>query len=119
MVNFIRLRCLSPFHYRFIFLDTKDYVSARLFAASGVHIARIKVMIKFGSPFRLITCRIRKGDLSEFTEIMEQLRNNVMILGYRDYDRMCIYLNEAEDTIGKEKEYGKQTDIGGRSVLQP
>ncbi len=99
MNNCIRVRCFSPFHYRFIFVDTKDHVSIRLLAAADIGVSRVKQMMKRGSPYRLIVCQVRKKDLDKFYEVIEKLRNSIMILGYRDYDKVCEKLKEAESNL--------------------
>ena len=95
MDNCIRIRCYSPFHYRFIFVDTQECISARLFAEAGIRITHIKEMIKQGSPFRLVICSVRRKDIDKFGDVLETLKNNVMILGYRDYDSVCEMLRKA------------------------
>ena len=96
MDNCVRLRCRSPFHYRYIFLDTKDYASIRLFAEVDIGVSHVKEMMKKGSPYRLIICSIRKKDHDKFREALKKLRNNVLLLGYRDYDKVCEDLKEVE-----------------------
>ena len=105
MDNCIRVRCFSPFHYRFIFLDTPEYVSANIFASIGLRLWNIKEMKKEGSRFHLIICNIRKRDLGRFHAALEQLKNNILLLGYRDYEDACVMLKNAEQTIMKTK-YG-------------
>lgn len=103
MDNCIRLRCLSPFHYRYIFVDTKDYASIRLFADADIGVSHVKEMMKRGSPYRLIVCYIRKKDLDKFQNALEKLRNNVLLMGYRDYDKVCGELKEAEALLSGSK----------------
>ncbi|MBE5850306.1 MAG: hypothetical protein E7298_09135 [Lachnospiraceae bacterium] len=108
MDNFIRVRCFSPFHHRYIFVDTKDYVSIRLFAAADIGVSHIKEMLKRGSPYRLIVCHVRKKDLDKFYDALGKLRNNVMILGYKDYDKVCEKLKEGELILSGRKEREKK-----------
>ncbi len=105
MDNCIRVRCFSPFHYRFIFVDTKDYVSIRVFAAADIGVSHVRELIKRGSPYRLIVCHVRKKDLDKFREALGKLRNNLMILGYRDYDEVCTELKEAETVLSDRNKY--------------
>ncbi len=108
MNNCIRIRCLSPFHYRFIFVDTKDFVFVRLLSGADICVSHVKEMMKRGSPYRLLVCNVRKKDLDKFSEILKSLRNNILILGYRDYDVVCSKLKEAESILsGRKKREAK------------
>ena len=103
MDNCIRLRCLSPFHHRYIFVDTKDYASIRLFAEADIGVSHVKEMRKRGSPYRLIACYVRKRDLDKFNDALIKLRNNILLLGYNDYNNICMKLNEAEVVLSGKK----------------
>ncbi len=100
MDNCVQLRCRSPFHYKFMFVDTQEHVSKRLLADSCVHASRVRELAKQGSPFRLIMCNIRRKDLDEFGQMLEKLKNNILLLGYRDYDEMCETLRKLADEAG-------------------
>ena len=103
MDNCIRLRCLSPFHHKYIFVDTKDHASMRLFAEAGIGVSYVKEMMKRGSPYGLIVCHVRKRDLDKFNDALIKLRNNILLLGYNDYDKICMKLNEAEVVLSGKK----------------
>ena len=103
MNNYIRVGCFSPFHHRFIFVDTKDYVSIRLLAAADIGVSHVKEMMKRGSPYRLIVCHVRKKDLDKFYEVLKKLRNRILILGYKDYDKVCDDLKEAESILSARR----------------
>ena len=96
MDNCIQLKSISPFHHRFMYIDTEEHISVRLFASLGIRMRRAKVMCRPGSPFHLIACYIRKRDTEKFIGALSRLRDNAMILGYRDYEKMCKLLKEAE-----------------------
>lgn len=95
MDNCIRIRSWSPFHFRVIFVDTKEYVSARVFANYGIKPRKIRKMVSKDTPFRLIVCSIRKKDGDRFVEALSKLRNSILLLGYKDYEEMCIELKNA------------------------
>ncbi len=99
MDNCIQVRCYLPFHYRFIYVDTDQHVSARIFGSSGIRIRKSKEMSGKGSPFRLIVCYIRKKDLNGFSEGLERLRNSILLLGYKGYDELCNELKQAEKLL--------------------
>ncbi len=99
MDNCVQLNTLWPFHYRFIYVDIKDHVSWRVFKACGIRVRSMKEMEKEGSPFRLMVCSIKKKDREKLADALEQLRNSIMLMGYRDYDKMCGLLKAAEGAI--------------------
>ncbi|MCR4740357.1 MAG: hypothetical protein K5886_08905 [Lachnospiraceae bacterium] len=95
MDNCIRIKSRSPFHYRFVFVDTHDHISFGIFTRNGLRIKKVKELVRDGSPFRLIICSIRKRDLGRFKEALDVLKRNALLLGYRDYDDMCKMLINA------------------------
>ena len=60
---------------------------------------------KEGSPYRIIMCRVLKRDVGRFEEALEKLKDKMLILGYRDYDKVC---TDIGSLIGGEKERKKQ-----------
>ena len=104
MDNCVMVRCRSPFHYRFVFIDTREYVSARIFVEKGIKVSRIREMVRRDSPFRLIICSIRKKDLEKFEQALEIIRNRVLLLGYRDYETICDELKTSCEAAKKAEE---------------
>ena len=43
---------------------------------------------KEGSPYRIIMCRVLKRDVGRFEETLEKLKDKMLIMGYKDYDKM-------------------------------
>ena len=60
---------------------------------------------KEGSPYRIIMCRVLKRDVGRFEEALEKLKDKMLIMGYRDYDKVCADIGSL---IGGEKERKKQ-----------
>ena len=111
MNNCIRVRCFLPFHNRYILVDTKDHVSMRLFSAARIRSFFFKEMSRRHSPYRLIICYVRKKDLNKLDELLEQLRNSILLLGYKDYDKVCNKLKEAERVL-----YEQMRQKGSKNV---
>ena len=59
---------------------------------------------KKGSPYRIIMCRVFKRDVGRFEEALEKLKDKMLILGYRDYDKVCA---DIAGLISGEKERKK------------
>jgi hypothetical protein len=76
-----------------MYVDTKDHLSERILSDERIPVSRRQEMVKEDSPFRLLICNIRKKDLERFYNVLETLRNNILICGYRGYDEVCELLN--------------------------
>jgi hypothetical protein len=87
---------------KYIYVDTEDHLSERIFANSGIGLSHVKEMIKEDCPFRLIVCWIRKKDAGRFHAGLEKLRNSVLICGYKGYDEICDLLKKAEKGAANE-----------------
>lgn len=97
--NCVRLRCISPFHFRLMFIDTQENVSERVFISSGLKVWDVKELVKKDSPFRLKICYIRKKDIERFFRCLDELKRKVLLMGYTEYDIICSYLMRAEEDI--------------------
>ncbi len=87
--NFLKLDHRSFFRSKFIFVDTEDYLSAKLLKEAGIIVRHVRVMTKKGSPYRLVICKIRRRHEGTFVKVMEELRNRLILLGYTGYDAIC------------------------------
>lgn len=89
MTNYLKLHDCSLFFNRYIFVDVEVLLHNRLFAEDGIMIKNKKIMTKEDSLFRLISCSVKKRDAAKFAESMKELRNRMLLLGYRGYDEIC------------------------------
>jgi len=94
--NYLQLHSHSPFSKYYIFIDTVDHIYERVMEKYGIGLKRVQEYTKAESPFRLITCHIKKSDETVFLNAIEQIRNNALLLGYRDYDEMCHLMQMCE-----------------------
>ena len=102
MTNYLRIGRAPLRREKFVFVDTKELLSAKLFVDAGIKINRVKIIAKADSPFRLIFCRIRKKQVDRFLETLATLRDHALLFGYRDYDEMCELLNQCEKDLAPE-----------------
>lgn len=89
MTNYLKLHDRSIFFNRYIFVDTGALLHNRLFTEAGVILKKKQIMTKKDSLFRLVSCRVRKRDEARFMESMKELRDLVLLMGYRGYDEIC------------------------------
>lgn len=97
--NYLKLQSFSFFSNFYIFIDTIDHIYERIMQNNGIILKGIKEYIKAESPFRLITCHVKKSDESLFCEAIKQIRNTALLLGYRDYDSMCLLMQKCESNL--------------------
>lgn len=73
----------------FVFLDVMSSLSERLFRKSGIKVRFLKAYGRDDIPYIAVYCKVRKGCVPSFMETLEELKNNMLICGYRDYEE-CI-----------------------------
>lgn len=95
--NYLEIKSYSVFSLLYIFVDTFDHIFERIMEDEGIVMKHITEYSKSGSPYRLISCRINKRDKKEFCELLMQIRNTALLLGYKDYDEMCVLMQKAKD----------------------
>lgn len=94
--NYLQLHTYAPFSFLYIFIDTVDHFYERIMNSSGITLKGIKEYIKDESPFRLISCYVRKKDAFIFCNAIQQIRNRALLLGYREYDEMCQQMQQSD-----------------------
>lgn len=98
--NYLQLHCHSPFSLFYIFVDTIDHIYERVMSSSGILLKSVKEYVKDGSPFRLISCYVRKKDVPLFCAAVQEIRKRALLLGYREYDEMCQQMQQCEKDNG-------------------
>ena len=78
-----------------VYLDALGYSADRIFSKNGM--SKIKFMREYyqlNKPYIVVTCKIKTKELDIFNKCMEELKNNLLIMGYRDYEDYCIEFKE-------------------------
>ena len=58
---------------------------------------------KDGSPYLGIMCKVRKRDVPQFQEALEELKNSMLICGYTDYEsKVSAVVKSIRQTLGVE-----------------
>lgn len=87
--NYMKLRSVSPFWEEFIFIDTERHFFEGIMQNNGINLRNVKEYIKGRTPFRLIHCKVRKKDRALFCDVIPEIRNMVLLMGYPEYDDLC------------------------------
>ncbi len=87
--NYWKITAPSLLFFRFVFIDTADYLADQLFI-------RHKVRVWFGNeyekkdcPFRIILCKVRKRDVDRFLDALGEMENKMILRGYPKYTDFC------------------------------
>ena len=97
------IRKLSLRYAYFAYFDTKDYLADPLFMRHKVRVWYGKHFAKKGSPYLGIICRVRKCDVPQFQEALEELENSMLICGYTDYEsKVSAVVKNIKRTLGVE-----------------
>lgn len=88
-LNYIRLRSFLPLFCRYIYLDTGEYLSDRIFAEKGLWVSTGIELIHESNGYRIIFCRIFRWQKKKFLQAMEELSRRMPLMGHPDYDSAC------------------------------
>lgn len=89
MKNYWRMSNFSIFSVFYTYIDHSSYPADRLFVQDKVRIKYKREYAKEDSPYRIIFCKVGKKDTTRFEEALDKLKNNMLLLGYRDYSGFC------------------------------
>ncbi len=99
MKNYLMFKDFSIFFQKYIFVDVEELLYERLLRDAGVRIKEAWEYAKKGSSLKLIICRIPKKDREKFESAVGRIRNNALLMGYRDYDETCQKLQDLENIL--------------------
>lgn len=111
--NYLPIQKFSLCFAYFLFFDVEPYLADQLFI-------KRKVRVWFGdefrskdSPYVAIFCHVRKRDVPAFLDALEELKKNMLICGYRDYEGK---VDEMIARFDKEMEAGSHAKCKDDSV---
>ena len=87
--NYWKIASPSLLFFRFMFIDTADYLADQLFIRHKVRVWFGKEFVKKDSPFRLILCKVKKKDVDRFLDALGELENKMLLRGYPEYTEFC------------------------------
>lgn len=85
----------------FAFFDTTPYLADQLFIRHKVRVWFDREYERPGSSCIIIFCHVRKRDVPRFLAALEDLKNNMMLCGYPEYQtEISQFMDEAEKMKG-------------------
>lgn len=100
-VFYKKLRCFNPFSVQYMYLDHKDFLADQLFTSEKVHVRFGREMVKEGSDYVIVFCKIRKKDEERFLRALDRLPAKMLLFGFKEYTLVC---EELTGMILKDKE---------------
>ena len=89
--NWLRVPRFSLFNTYFTVVDCNHRLG-RYLRKNGVPFIAVDKTYEAGSPYRLVTCRIRRWRKSKFMAAVDALKEYTVIAGYHDYADRCEHL---------------------------
>ena len=89
MKNYWKMRSFSPFSAFYAYADHNSNLAELLFAQNRVHVKFKGKMVREGSPYCIVFCKVLKRDAMKFEEALEKLKDKMLLLGYVDYSKIC------------------------------
>ena len=87
--NYIKLRSYVPFFCKYVFLDTGEYLSERIFEEKRLWVRTGMEFIHVSNGYRIIFCRILRWQKKRFLQAMEELNRRMLLTGHKDYPGAC------------------------------
>ena len=88
--NYIELESVFPWRKKYMFVDTiGDYKADQVFIDNRIRVNFGDEMVKPGSKYGFIFCRIRAKDEDRFLKSMKDLSNKHLLMGNKDYLSFC------------------------------
>lgn len=87
--NYIEVTSWNPWKKTYFIIDTADYLADRIFIEKKLPVYFGRELKRENSPYILIEVRIKKKREKDFLSCMEKLKNNMLLMGYFDYQDFC------------------------------
>lgn len=87
--NYLKLESWLPCSSRYIYVDTQDYLADRLFVQARLRVRYSGEFARKGSPYVIISCKVRKKDEGRFIKMLEKLPDRMLLMGHTDYMEYC------------------------------
>ena len=90
--NYWKQNETTAFSVLYAYIDAEGHLADQIFMRKGLRIRKKAVLEKPGLPYHIIFCWVKKGGVEGFQTAMDELRNKLLIFGYRDYPDVCVDL---------------------------
>ena len=99
MKNFWKMDDFFPDGLSYAYLDHERYFADKIFMEKGIRVKFIREMHRENSPYRIIFCKVQKRERERLESALKDLKNKILLEGYKDYP---LYCTELEEELEKE-----------------
>ena len=79
----------SLFAVPYAYVDHSSYLADQLFVQNKITMKFKGEMVKEGSAYCIVFCKVLKRDVARFEEALERLKDKMLLLGHKDYPAAC------------------------------
>ena len=88
--NYIQLKSRRFSRYiSFAYIDTTGYLADRIFVQNEIKVKFCEDYFRKEKKYVVVMCKVKKKDVPEFLQSMEELENRAIIMGNTDYKSFC------------------------------
>lgn len=111
-MNYWRMKTFSICSASYAYVDHDSYLADQLFIQNQVKVNFKKEMVREGSPYRIVFCKISKRDIVKFEEALDKLEDKTFLLGHTDYSQICDEITKTIDNGLKVRKRENETICG-------
>lgn len=89
MKNYWKMSDFSLFEVPYAYVDHSSYLADQLFVQNKITMKFKGEMVKDGSSYCIVFCKVLKRDVARFEEALERLKDKMLLLGHKDYPDAC------------------------------
>ena len=92
MKNYWKMSDFSLFAVPYAYVDHSSYLADQLLSEAKGMTKTMKFkgeMVKDGSSYCIVFCKVLKRDVARFEEALERLKDKMLLLGHKDYPAAC------------------------------
>ena len=89
MKNYWKMSDFSLFAVPYAYVDHSSYLADQLFVQNKITMKFKGEMVKDGSSYCIVFCKVLKRDVARFEEALERLKDKMLLLGHKDYPDAC------------------------------
>ena len=89
MKNYWKMSDFSILSVPYAYVDHSSYLADQLFVQNKVAMKYKGEMVKDGSSYCIVFCKVLKKDVARFEEALGRLKAKMLLLGHKDYPKAC------------------------------
>lgn len=87
--NYIKLKNYIPWRESYLYIDTAEYIIHNVFNREKINVKFGSKFVKENSKYIIVLCSIAKRDRDRFILALNEVMNNMPLLGYPNYHEEC------------------------------